>query len=56
MAAERWTLKGLIEKFIDVITAKISEVGNGSLHFVIHFRNGRPQKVEIETKEHFGSE
>lgn len=56
MVKQRWTLKGIIEKFIDVMTKKITEVDNGSVTVVIHFRNGQVQKVEVETKDHYGSE
>jgi len=52
--ANAWTLKRLIEHFGQIVAKKITEIENGSLSFTIHFRNGSPLKVEVETKEHFG--
>lgn len=52
----KWTIKGLVNHFVEHFLTKTNGVKNGSYHFVVHFRNGKMEKVEIDLKEYFGSE
>jgi len=52
----QWTLRGVINKFIDTFTKEVDKIENGSYNFCIHFRNGKMEKVVINSVDNFGGE
>ena len=49
-----WTISRLAAKFAEELKFYSKKLRNGSLTFTVHFRNSAPQKIEVESKEHFG--